>query len=98
MLSKIVSMDIVRYLQEDKNLSVEEISTSMNTTSDHIKKVIAHKELFTGEDLTEYLKSSKLHFWEFAIEAIPLSHLTEKAKDRIELCQKVSIHLKNKKL
>jgi len=91
-------MDIVKYLQKDQKLSVEEIATSMDTTVDHISKVIEKEEQFTEEDLNSYLKFSKLHFWEFAFEAIPLSHLTEKAKDRIKLCQKISTHIKKKKL
>ena len=89
-------MDIARYLQEDKKLSVEDIATSMGTTVDHIKNVISKKETFTGEDLNAYLESSKLHFWEFAIEAIPLNHLSEKAKSRVLLCQEISAHINKK--
>ncbi len=89
-------MDIARYLQEDKKLSVDDIAKSMGTTADHIKNVISKKETFTAQDLKEYLESSKLHFWEFAIEAIPLNHLSEKAKGRVLLCQEISAHINKK--
>jgi hypothetical protein len=97
MISRVVSTDIVRYLQEEKKLSVAEIAAAMDTTVDHIEKVVKKKEPFTAEDFTAYLESSKLHFWEFAIEAIPLNHLPEKARRRVLLCKEISIHLKKKK-
>ena len=90
-------MDIVKYLQEGQKLSVKAIATSMNTTISHIEKVINKKEQFTPEDLNAYLKSSELHFWEFAIAAIPLNHLSEKAKNRVLLCKQLSFHLNKKK-
>ena len=90
-------MDIVKYLQEDQKLSVEDISTSMNTTVSHVKKVISKKEQFTPEDLNAYIKSSNIHFWEFAISAIPLKHLSEKTKSRVLLCKQLSDHIKKKK-
>lgn len=90
-------MDIVKYLQEDKKLSVDDIAKSMGTTVDHIENVISKKETFTANDLKEYLEFSKFHFWEFAIKAIPLNHLSEKAKNRVLLCQQISAHI-NKKM
>jgi hypothetical protein len=80
-----------------KELSVKDIAMSMNTTISHIKKIVNKKEQFTPEDLNTYLKSSELHFWEFAIAAIPLNHLSEKAKNRVLLCKKISSHLNKKK-
>jgi len=87
-------MDIARYLQKDQKLSVKEIAASMDTTVDHIEKIINKKELFTAPDVEAYLKSSGLHFWEFAIAAIPMTHLPEKARNRVKLCQEISNHLK----
>jgi len=89
-------MDIVKYLQEEQNLSVKAISTSMNTTISHIEKVISKKEQFTSKDVNTYINSSELHFWEFVIEAIPLNHLSEKTKNRVLLCKEISDHLKKK--
>jgi len=89
-------MDIVKYLQEDQKLSVEEIAASMNTTVSHVEKVVNKKEQFTPEDINAYLKSSELHFWEFILKAVPLSHITEKIKKRILLCKEMSDHLKKK--
>ena len=90
-------MDIVKYLQEDQNLSVSDIATSMSTTVSHVEKVISKKEQFTPEDVNEYIKFSNIHLWEFTLKAIPLNHLTEKIKKRILLCKEVSDHLKKKK-
>ncbi len=89
-------MDIVKYLQEEQNLSVENIATSMNTTISHVEKVIDKKEQFTPEDINAHIESSKLHLWEFTLLAIPLNHLTEKTKNRILLCKEISDHLKKK--
>ena len=91
-----MSMDIVKYLQKEQKLSVESIATSMHTTVSHVEKVISKKEQFTPEDINEHIKSSKLHLWEFTLSAIPLSHLTEKTKNRILLCKQLSDHLKKK--
>jgi hypothetical protein len=91
-------MDIAIYLQKEKNLSVEAIAASMDTTLEHVEKVISKKEQFTPEDINTYLKTSELHFWEFILEAVPLNHLTEKIKKRILLCKEMSDHLKKKKL
>lgn len=85
-------------MQKEEKLSAKEIAASMDATLDHIEKVLKKKEIFTGQDLEAYLKSSKLHFWEFAIAAIPLSHLSEKAKNRVTLCKDISAHLKKKKM
>jgi len=90
-------MDIAKYLQKDKELSVKEIAKSMGATTDHIEKVIDKKELFTAQDVEAYLKSSNLHFWEFAMAAIPMAHLPEKARNRVQLCKEISDHLKKKK-
>jgi len=94
MVSKIVSRDIVKYLQEEKKLSVADIATSMDTTVDHINQIIDQKEQFTADNIDSYLKSSKLHFWEFAIKAIPLEHLTPKARKNILICQEISARIK----
>ena len=93
-----VSIDIVKYLQREKKLSVSDIALSMNTTTDHIEKVINQKTQFTAEDIDSYLKSSNLHFWQFAIKAIPLNHLSARARDRILLCKELSEHIKKKKI
>ncbi len=95
MISRVISQDIANYLQ--KELSAKEIAASMDATLDHIEKVLKKKETFTAPDVAAYLKSSKLHFWEFAIAAIPMDHLPKKARNRITLCKEISAHLKKKK-
>lgn len=69
----------------------------MDTTIDHVEKVLKKKETFTGQDMEAYLKSSKLHFWEFAVAAIPMDHLHDRARNRITLCKEINAHLKKKK-
>jgi hypothetical protein len=91
------SVDIMKYLQEKKGQSVDDIASSMNASPEHIQKVANKKEQLTIEDVNAYLKTNDLHFWEFAIEAIPLSHLTPKAKKRILLCQELANHIKKNK-
>jgi hypothetical protein len=96
MISKVVSMDIVKYLREDQKLSVSDVAASMNTTVSHIVNVINKKELFTPEDIDAYINSSGLHCWEFMIKAIPLNHLPEKTKKKLLLCKEISDHLNKK--
>ena len=94
MVSRIVSKDILQYLQGEKKLSVFDIAVSMNASADHIVGIINQKEQFTAKDLDSYLESSKLHFWEFAIKAIPLNHLPQKARKNVLICQEISDRLK----
>lgn len=89
---------MLRYLQESEQLSVDDIAAAMDTTTTHINNVISNKEQFTSEDLNSYLKYSGLRFWQFAIKAIPLNHLSTKARDRILLCKELSAHIKKKKI
>ena len=91
-----VSIDIVKYLQREKKLSVSDIAAAMDATSDHIEKVINQKEQFTAKDINSYLESSNLHFWQFAIKAIPLDHLTPKARKNILICKEISARIKKK--
>ncbi|MHA1469007.1 MAG: hypothetical protein ACTSSP_00445 [Candidatus Asgardarchaeia archaeon] len=95
MISRTISIDIVRHLQK-KGYSVDDISNSMGTSPQHINNVIDKKEPLTPDDINIYLNNTKISFWEFAYEAIPLSHLPEKAQKRILLCKEIAEHLKKK--
>lgn len=90
-------MDIVKYLQEEKHLSVEAIAASMNTTTSHIENILDKKDIFKPEDIDAYIKSSGLHFWEFLLKAIPLNHLPEKTRNKVLICKQISDHLNKKK-
>lgn len=94
MVSKTVAIDIVQYLQKEKNLSVDEVAQVMGTTPDHIKDVLKNKASFDTPNINNCVKFLNLHFWEFALAAIPLNHLSEKAKSRIFFCRDLAGHLK----
>ena len=96
MISKTISIDILKYLQEKENLSVDAITAAMDTNVNHIKQIITHKTQFTSKNLDAYLKFSGLHFWEFALKAIPLDHLPPKAKNRVLLCKDIAANIKKK--
>lgn len=97
MVSKTVAIDIVQYLQKEENLSVDEVAHAMGTTPDHIKDVLKNKASFDTPNINHCVKFLNLHFWEFALAAIPINHLPEKAKNRIFLCRDLSEQLKKKK-
>ncbi len=97
MVSKTVAIDIVQYLQKEKKLSVDEVADAMGTTPDHIKDVLKSKASFDTPNINNCVKFLNLHFWEFALAAIPIEHLSEKARNRILFCREVSEHLKKKK-
>ena len=84
----------MQYLQKEKNLSIDEIAQYMDVSIDHIKKVLKSEETLTPNNIITYLKATNQHFWEFAIAAIPIGHLPEKAKNRVLLCKEISDHLK----
>lgn len=95
MISRTISVDIVQHLQK-KGYSVDDISSSMGTSPQHINNVIDKKEPLTADDINFYLKKANISFWEFAYGSIPLSHLPEKAQKRILLCKEIAEHLKKK--
>lgn len=96
MISRTISTDIIEYFQK-KGSSIDEIAEAMDTSSDHIIDIINNKSAFSADNINSYLKSTNIHFWEFAFKAIPLNHLPEKARNRVLLCKKLSDHLKKKK-
>lgn len=96
-VSKEISADIVKYLQEKKGQSVDEIATNMSTTPSHIQNVINKKEALRTKDVDSYLKNQKIRFWEFAIEAISGSHLPSSTNKKIKICKELSARLKKNK-
>ena len=96
MISKVVSVDIIEYLQNKKGMSIEDIADAMGTTPSHIKLVIKNKAVLTSGHINAYVKSSGKHFWEFALAAVPLLHLPERARNRVLLCRDLNRQLKKK--
>ena len=90
-------MDIIEYLTNKKGMSVEDIAKAMSVDTDHIKQVKNKKKNFTPDDINSYLKSQNQRFWEFAIEVIPLEHLSDDSRKRILLCKELSDHIKKSK-
>jgi len=70
---------------------------AMGTTPDHIKNVLKSKASFETPDINHCVKFLNIHFWEFVLAAIPLEHLSEKAKSKILFCKEVSDQMKKKR-
>ena len=98
-ISKKISIDIMKYLQEQKGMSIDDIAESMSTSPEFIQFVIEGKLKLTSNHINSYTQKNNLRFWEFAIKSIPMSHISSKAKKRIQLCKEISDHIKksNKK-
>ena len=96
-VSKEISVDIIRYLQEKKGLSIDDIAKSMSTSFTHIQEVINKKSNLRSENINFYLKNKNIKFWEFAIDAIPSDHISPKSKRKILICKKLSDHIKKNK-
>ena len=96
MYSNIVSIDIIKYLQEKKGYTVADIALIMETTPQNILDIYNNKYNLTSCNVDSYLNYANLKFWEFALEAIPLAHLPEKAKKKIFICKELSDYIKSK--
>ena len=96
-VSREVSTDIVKYLQEKKGMSVADISKAMGTSPEFIDFVVHEKLKLTSDHINTYLKNTNTHFWEFAVEAIPMEHLPEKARNRVNLCKDITGHIEKSK-
>jgi hypothetical protein len=93
-VSREVSVDILKYLQEKKGLSVADIAKDMSTSPEFIQFVIEGTLPLTSDHINNYTKANDMRFWELAIEAIPEEHLTEKASKKIKICKQLSDHIK----
>lgn len=93
-ISKIISLDIVQYLKGQKGMSIKEIAESMSTTLTHIQEVINKKAKLTSKDLDKYLKNKNIKFWEFALEAVPQSHLSPQTRKKIQICKELNDRVK----
>ena len=91
---KIISIDIVKYLQEQKGQSIDDIAKYMSTSSTHIQKIINKEAHLTSENLNYYLKNQNIKLWEFVLKAVPINHLTPKSREKILICKKLSDHVK----
>ena len=98
MLSIKISTDIIKYLQSQKEMSVDDIAKAMDSTDKHIQKIINRKETLTAEDVKSYLRNTKSAFWELACKADILDQLPEKIRKKVELCQQLSQHIKKNKI
>ena len=96
-ISREISTDIIKYLQEKKGQSVDDISTSMSSSPEFIQFVIEKKLRLTPKHINAYLKNQDIAFWEFAMEAIHENHLPESIMKKIQLCKQISDHLEKVK-
>ncbi len=91
-----ISEDILEYLYKKEKMSINEIAESMGTDPDYIKNAIKGRKTLTIDHINYYTSHKGIHFWEFALAAIPLNHLSEKIRNRILLCKQLSDHIKKK--
>ncbi len=92
-ISKTISIDILKYLQEKKGLSVDDIAKAMSVTPIYIQEIIDKKSILQVENVNSYLKNQDIKFWEFVLEAIPMDHISSKTKKKIQICKELSEHL-----
>ena len=96
MVRKEISEDILRYFAVKKGYSATEIAKAVSAPVSHIDNILKSKEYFTIKDVLSYIENSKMMFWEFAIEALDLSHLPEKTRKRVLVCQQLAELLKKR--
>ena len=96
-VSREISVDIIKYLQEKKGQSVNDIAESMSTSPEFIQFVIDEKLPLTSNHINTYTKKNNLRFWEFAIEAIAAKHLSPSVAKKIRICKELSDHIKKSK-
>ena len=56
-VSKKISVDIVKYLQKKKELSIDDIAKAMSTSPAHIQKILNKKSFLKSENINFYLKN-----------------------------------------
>jgi len=95
-VSREISTDIIVYLREKKEMPIADIAKTMDTSPNFIQFVINEKLILTTEHINTYLKNTNTHFWEFALEAIPLNHMSKKAKNRVLLCKRMAEYTNKK--
>jgi len=95
-ISREISADIMKYLQEEKGQSVNNIAESMSTSPEFIQFVIEGKLQLTTGHINAYTEKNHLRFWEFADAAISKNHLSPSAKKRIQICKELTEHIKKR--
>ncbi len=93
-ISRKISTDIMKYLQEKKGQSVDDLAKAMSLSSTHIQEIIDKKTILTVDNIYSYLKHQNQKFWEFAFEAIPMDHLSPKSRKKLQICKELSDHIK----
>ena len=92
-----ISVDIIKYLQEKKEMSIDEIAKSMDSTEKHIQNIINKKSTLTPDELRSYFNSTNSQFWELAYEGNLLKYLPEKIKRNVLLCHQIFDHIEKKR-
>lgn len=94
MISKIISIDIIRFLLESKDFTKESLSKSMDISVKNINKVLKKKISLSQEHINNFSKNEEYKIWQLMYDAIPPNHLSEKAREKIELCRVLSKRLR----
>jgi len=96
MISKIISIDIIHFLLESKGFTKESLSESMGISVEDINKVLKSKIALSQEHIDTFSKNEEYKIWQLMYDAIPLNHLSKKAREKIELCRLLSKRLRKK--
>ena len=94
MISKQISIDILHFLLETKNLSKEEISKIIDISINEINNILNNKSSLTPEHIQTLLKNLDIRWWELMDEAVQPEYLTEHIKNKISLCKALYKRLK----
>ena len=92
-----MSVDIAKYLIEKKGMSIDDIAQSMDSSKEHIQKIIDGIETFHINNIDAYLKKNNITMLDFITQAVPLEHIPLKTRKKIILCQKLSKRIKKRK-
>ena len=82
-VSREISTDIMKYLQEKKGMSINDMALATDSSPEFINLVLENKLTLTSDHINAYVKNKEIRFWELAIEAIPMDHMSEKSRKKI---------------
>ena len=97
MISKTISMHIVKYLLEEKGYSKKELSTLMDISVKEINKTLHLHFCLEPHHINNFVNNTDFYHWQLMDEAVPSHFLSEKLKRKIKLCRKLTERLKKQR-
>lgn len=96
-ISREISVDIMKYLQNKKGLSIADIAKAMSTSPEFIQFVIEGKLPLTSDHVNNLTHNMNIRFWQLADDAIPDNHLPPKVLKKVKICKEISEHIEKSK-